>query len=123
MKKGVWVSAALVVLVLLVSAPVWAATTFNFGIKAGLSLSNVSWSDDAGDEKSILEPTFGVFALINITPMLAIQPEVNYLMTGQEWDSGTFGTVSEHFTYLHIPILLRARLMKEGKFVPVVFAG
>lgn len=122
MKKGILVCAAVVVLAVLVAAPASAATTFKFGVKIGASSSNVKWSDDAGDEKSVVKPTFGAFALIELSPTLAIQPEINYLVTGEQWDI-TDGDAIENFTYLHIPVLLRARLMKEGKFVPVVFAG
>ena len=122
MKKSLLVCAAVLVLAVLVAAPASAATNIKFGIKAGASSSNVKWSDDVGDEKSITKPTFGAFAIFELSPMLAIQPEINYLVTGEQWDI-TDGTAIENFTYLHIPILLRARLMEEGKFVPVVFAG
>jgi opacity protein-like surface antigen len=122
MKKGLLVCAAVLVLAVLVAAPASAATNIKFGIKAGASSSNVKWSDDVGDEKSITELTFGGFVIFELSPTLAIQPEVNYLVTGEQWDI-TDGNAVENFTYLHIPILLRARLMKEGKFVPVVFAG
>jgi hypothetical protein len=122
MKKRLLVCAAILVLAVLVAAPALAATNIKFGIKAGASSSNVKWSDDVGDEKSITKPTFGAFAIFELSPMLAIQPEINYLVTGEQWDI-TDGTSVENFTYLHIPILLRARLMEEGKFVPVVFAG
>jgi hypothetical protein len=118
MKK--FVIACLAVLVL--TAVVSAQTKFNFGVKAGVSMANNVWSDDDGLEKSLIRPTFGVFALINVTPMLGIQPELNYLTMGEWWDDDG-DKVVETFNYLHIPILLRARLMKEGKFVPVVFAG
>jgi len=122
MKKAVLVCAAVLVLAALASAPLKAATTFNFGIKAGASFANSLWSDDDGTEKAIVRPTFGAFALINITPMIAIQPELNYLVMGEWWDI-TDGTAIEEFTYLHIPVLLRVRLMEEGKVVPIVFAG
>ncbi len=122
MKKGLLVCAAALVLAVLVAAPASAATNIKFGIKAGASSSNVKWTDDAGDETSVTELTFGGFVIFELSPTLAIQPEVNYLVTGEKWDI-TDGTNVENFTYLHIPILLRARLMKEGKFVPVVFAG
>jgi len=122
MKKGVLVCAAVLVLAVLIAAPASAATKFNFGLKAGASSSNVKWSDDVGDEKSVTELTFGGFVIFELSPTLAIQPEINYLVTGEQWDI-TEGTNVENFTYLHVPILLRARLMKEGKFVPVVFAG
>jgi len=122
MKKGVLVCAAVLVLAVLIAAPASAATKFNFGLKAGASSSNVKWSDDVGDETSVTELTFGGFVIFELSPTLAIQPEINYLVTGEQWDI-TEGTNVENFTYLHVPILLRARLMKEGKFVPVVFAG
>ncbi len=122
MKKAVLVCAAVLVLAALVSAPLKAATTFNFGVKAGVSFANNLWSDDDGTEKAIVRPTFGAFALINITPAIAIQPELNYLVMGEWWDI-TDGTAIEEFAYLHIPVLLRVRLMKEGKVVPFVFAG
>lgn len=122
MKKSLLVCAAVLVLAVLVAAPASAATNIKFGIKVGASSSNVKWSDDVGDEKSITELTFGGFAIFELSPTLAIQPEVDYLVTGEQWDI-TDGDAVENFTYLHIPILLRAKLMKEGKFVPVVFAG
>ena len=110
------------VAVLVLTAVVSAQTKFNFGVKAGASMTNNVWSDDDGTEKSLIRPTFGVFALISLSPMLGIQPELNYLTMGEQWDI-TDGAAIETFNYLHIPILLRVRLMKEGKFVPVVFAG
>jgi hypothetical protein len=122
MKKGFLVFAAVLVFAVLIASTASAATNIKFGIKAGASSSNVKWSDDFGDETSVTEPTFGAFAIFELSPTLAIQPEINYLVTGEKWDI-TDGTNVENFTYLHIPILLRARLMKEGKFVPVVFAG
>lgn len=122
MKKSVLVCALVLVLSILVAAPAFAATTFNFGLRAGVSLSNVKWSDDLGDEQSIIKPTFGAFALVKFSPMLALQPEVNYLVTGEKWDI-TDGTNVENFTYLQIPVLLRVQFMKEGKFVPFAVAG
>ena len=122
MKKVLLVCAAVVVMAGLVSAPLAAATKFSFGVKAGVSLANNLWSDDDGTEKSILRPTFGAFALVELSPTLAIQPEINYLVTGEWWDI-TDGTNVEAFTYIHIPVLLRARFMTEGKIIPVAFAG
>jgi Outer membrane protein beta-barrel domain len=122
MKKGILVCALVLVLSVLVAVPASAAIKSNFGLRAGASMSNVKWSDDAGDEKSIVKPTFGAFALVKVTPMLAIQPEINYLVTGEKWDI-TDGTNVENFTYLQVPILLRVQFMKEGKFVPFALAG
>ena len=122
MKKSLLVCAAVVILAGLVSSPVAAATKFSFGVKAGVSLADNKWSDDTGEEKALTRLTFGGFAIYNLTPTLSIQPEINYLMTGEWWDI-TDSTNIEEFTYLHIPVLLKARLMKEGKVIPVVFAG
>ena len=124
MKKGLLVCAAVLVLAVLVAAPVSAASKkVDFGFKLGMSSSNVKWTDDDGTENSLTQATFGGLAILNLSPTLALQFEVDYLVTGETWDSEEFGTVTEKFGYLHIPVLLRAKLMKEGKFVPVVFAG
>ena len=122
MKKGLLVCAVFMVLAVLVASTASAATNIKFGIKAGASSSNVKWTDDVGDETSLTEFTIGGFVIFELSPTLAIQPEVNYLVTGEKWEV-TDGANYERFTYIHIPILLRARLMKEGKFVPVLFAG
>jgi len=122
MKKSVVVCAALLFLAVVVPAPVIAAVNFDLGIKAGVSMANNQWSDDDGTEKSLIRPTFGVFAVINLNANLAIQPELNYLTMG-EWWTVTDGKIVETFSYLHIPVLIKARLAKQGKFIPVVFAG
>ena len=108
--------------VLVLTAVVSAQTKFNFGVKAGVSMANNVWTVDDGLEKSLIKPSFGIFALINLSPWLGIQPELNYLTMGEWWDDDG-DKIVETFNYLHIPILLRARLMEEGKFVPIVFAG
>ncbi len=118
MKKAVLVCAAVLVMAALVSA----ATTFNFGIKAGGSFFKNDWSDNDGSERTLTRVTIGAFALTDITPMLGIQAEINYLTTGVWWEDNGIRS-DETYGYLHIPVLVRARLMREGTFVPVVFAG
>jgi hypothetical protein len=121
MKKTVLVCAAVLVLSVLVAAPARGATTFNWGLKAGVSFSNNAWSDDDGSEQLLFRPTFGAFALVNLTPCLAIQPEVDYLVTGERWQDEI--EVVEEFTYLHIPVLVRYQFLKESKAKPFVAAG
>jgi hypothetical protein len=125
MKKIVSLGAAMLIILALVSAPAAAEIKVNFGLKGGVSLSNNAWSDDDGSEKMLIRPTFGVFAVINLSPAIAIQPEVNYLTTGEWWYETTDGNekIVETFNYLHIPVLLKVRLMKEGKIIPAIFAG
>jgi len=122
MKKGILVFTAFLTLAALVAVPAVAATTFDFGAKAGASFFKNDWSDNDGSERTLTRVTIGAFALVNITSMIALQPEINYLTTGNWWpDDG--GKFVETYGYLHIPVLVRARLMREGTFVPVVFAG
>jgi hypothetical protein len=118
MKKGVLVCAAVLLLAALVPA---AQVTFNFGVRAGMTMANNKWTDDDGLEHAVYRPTFGVFADINLTDMIALQPEINYVSTGEWWDDD--GKVVEKFDYVHVPLLLKARLMKEGKVVPFLLAG
>ena len=77
MKKCVVVFVGVFVLAILAVGPALAAVEINFGLKAGGSFSNVSWTDDDGSEKGVFRPTFGVFAVFNLSPSLAIQPESN----------------------------------------------
>jgi hypothetical protein len=122
MRKAFLIFTAVLLLVALAPRSVAAATQLKFGIKAGMSLANNVWSDDDGTEKSLVRPTFGAFVVFNLTPMIALQPEINYLVTG-EWWTITEGKNIESFTYLHIPVLVKFQLAKEGKVIPVIFAG
>lgn len=122
MRKDALVCASFLVLGALASAQLAAATTFNFGVKAGISYTNVVWSDDVGTEKGFWKPNFGVFAVINLKPSLAIQPEVNYLTTGGKRVETTYTDV-ETFDYLHIPVLVKYSFAPRGKITPAVFAG
>jgi hypothetical protein len=118
MKRCVVLCALVLVLAALVAAPASAAMKINFGLKAGASFSNVKWSDDDGSEAMLIQPTVGGFLLVPLGSTLALQPEVNYIVHGEKWED-----VTEKFGYLQIPVLLRVKLMQEGKIVPVLFAG
>jgi len=124
MKKGVLVCAAVLVLAVLVAAPASAASKkVDFGFKLGLSSSNNKWTDDDGTENALTEATYGGLAIINLSPNIGLQVEIDYLITGETWPSVEYDTVKERFGYLHIPVLFRYKFMKEGKFIPVAFAG
>ena len=126
MKKGLLVCAAVLVMAGLVAAPATAATKFNLGVKAGVSIANNAWDDDDGSEHSLVKPTFGIFGVYNLSPNFGIQPEVNFLMTGEWWLDSFEGTEFkdvEIYSYLHIPILAKYRFGAMGKVTPVVFAG
>ena len=123
MKKGVLVCALVLVLGVLAVAPAAAAGKINFGIKAGVSFSNVSWSDDDGTEHMLIRPTFGAFALFELSPSLAVQADLDYVTTGEWWQYDDSPKFTETFNYLHIPVVLKAKLVKEGKVVPFLLAG
>ena len=126
MKRCVVVCVGVFILAVLAAAPVMAAVNFDLGIKAGVTMSNVRWSDDDGEETALIRPTFGAFALIRVNPTLEIQPEIDFMTVGEQWsfsDEGGSGKYTEVYNYIHIPVLIKARLAKQGKIVPVVFAG
>jgi hypothetical protein len=125
MSKRLFLCVMVLALAAFVSRPAAAETTFNFGLKSGASIANNLWNDDDGTEKSIYRLTFGAFAAINLTPSLAIQPEVNYLVTGEWWEetNGVVLKTVETYGYLHIPVLVKYRFMMEDSIVPSVFAG
>lgn len=123
MKKGVLVCVLVVLISGLVAAPAAAAGQINFGLKAGASFSNVSWSDDDGSEKMLVRPTFGAFALFGLSPSLAVQIDLDYVTTGEWWQYLDLPKIVETFNYLHIPVVLKAKLVKEGKVVPFLLAG
>jgi hypothetical protein len=121
MKRSVLIGTLVLVLAALVVAPASAAIQIQFGLKAGVSASNVKWSDDDGSEQMLIQPTFGGFIVVPLGSTLAIQPEVNYIVHGEKWTDD--GTITEKFGYLQVPVLLRIKLMQEGKVVPILFAG
>jgi len=126
MKKGLTVFAAVLLVAALVPQPAAAKVTFNLGVKAGVSLSNISWSDDDGQEKSIIRPTFGVLGAVHLSPMFAVQAELNYVTVGEWWEdteSVDVWKIVENFGYLQIPVLLKVRLMPESKVAPFLSAG
>jgi len=80
MRKDALVCASFLVLGALASAQLAAATTINFGVKAGISYTSVVWSDNVGTENGFWKPNFGVFAVINLRPSLAIQRSIRKAM-------------------------------------------
>jgi hypothetical protein len=121
MKRSAALCVLALVLAVLVATPASAAIKINFGLKGGVSFSNVKWSDDDGSEQMLIQPTVGGFIVVPLGSSLAIQPEVNYIVHGEKWTDEV--GITEKFSYLQIPVLLRIQLMKEGKIVPVLFAG
>lgn len=104
------------------------------GFKVGLNLANVSGSDvDAlleavtdetglnADKKMLMGFAFGGFLTFNLSPTIALQPEVLYSMKGFKV---TVEGVDVDMTlnYLEIPVLLKARF-GNSTTRPSLFAG
>jgi len=122
MKKAVFVLAVGLFVTAFFPQEAAAKIDFTLGLKAGVSISNVSWSDDDGTESSLVKPTFGVIGAFALSQTLAIQAEIDYVTMGESWEEEPYKTV-ETFNYLQIPVLLRAYLVREGSTRPFLFAG
>ena len=106
-------------------APRPAAASVDFGLKGGLSMSNITWSTGDTDATSLTKPVFGAFVAFNLGPVLAVQPEV-YYWTGGAKAEDTFeeDTVEMQlkFNYIHVPVLAKLHFGK-GSVKPMFFAG
>ncbi|MCX6571702.1 MAG: porin family protein [Candidatus Aminicenantes bacterium] len=132
MKKGLLVFSVALLLAALVPQAVAAAVDIDLGVKGGVSLAKLKWSDDTEASSNLTQPVFGVFAAFNLNKSFAIQPEI-YLLT----QGGTFSSEAEigilesvdlfeyksFYRYIHVPILAKVRLMPNEKLNPIIFAG
>jgi hypothetical protein len=126
MKKGILIFAVALLFVAFIPRPVAAAVNIDLGIKGGMSLASYKWSDDTSASKSLTSPVFGVFAAFNFGKTFAIQPEVYWLTLGGKDINDESIDVYEYrmlLNYIHVPVLAKVHLIKEGKYRPVVFAG
>lgn len=123
MKKCFVVFSAILLLAAFVPQPVAAAV--DLGIKGGVSLSSYKWSDDTSASNRLTSPVFGVFAAFNFSKTLAIQPEVYWLTLGGKdiYDDVDVYEYRMVLNYIHVPVLAKVHLIKEGKYRPILFAG
>ncbi len=125
MKKILVVFAALSVLAAVIPQPAAAETTFDLGVKGGLSMAKVKFSDAEEPFSSLNKPVFGVFFSLNLNTFFSIQPEVYLLKTGGyiEMDKGEIYRYELAFDYIHVPVLAKIKLIREGSMRPILFAG
>ncbi|MFO7446171.1 MAG: porin family protein [Ignavibacteriaceae bacterium] len=113
-------------LVLVVSFLVLGSTAFaqmNFGVKAGLNVSNFG-GDDADDTDSKTGLVLGGYMIYRFSDMFALQPELLYSMKGATGEAfGADATVS--LNYIEIPVLVKFLIPIAGgsSVTPAVFAG
>jgi hypothetical protein len=125
MKKGLVVLSVFLFAAAFMSAPAVAAV--DFGLKGGLALSNLTWAGGgpSASYDNLQKPVFGAFVTFNLSPMLAVQPEVYYWTGGAnvEVADGTDTYRMELlFNYIHVPVLAKFRF-GTGQLKPVLFAG
>lgn len=85
------------------------AQSVDFGLKGGLNLSSLSENNSGYSYQNRLGYHIGGLAQINLTPQVAIQPEVVYSSQGTKYTAN--GT--EHnlaLNYLNIPVMLQAKV-------------
>jgi len=125
MKSGLSLLSAVLLLGALLPGPLAAEGSFNLGVKGGLALSKNTWS--AGPKSGTLSrPVLGAFLSFSLSKTIAIQPEAFFLIAGGQ-DEVEIDGVTQRYdslqTFIHVPVLAKIRILKEGKLIPVVFAG
>lgn len=85
------------------------AQSVDFGLKGGLNLSSLTDNNSGYGYQNRLGYHVGGLAQINLTPQVAIQPEVVYSSQGTKYTVGA----TEHslaLNYLNIPIMVQAKV-------------
>jgi hypothetical protein len=126
MKKNLAVFGAILLFAFIIPRPAAAEVDFDLGVKGGLSLAKIKFDEAGEDFCSLKKPVFGAFLSLNLHEFFSIQPEIFFLRHG-----GMIEEVTPDYTYkyeivlsyIHIPVLVKTRLMTEGQVRPILFAG
>lgn len=92
-----------------------AQTEKSFGVKGGLNFTNL-YTEDVDDNNMLVSFNAGLIAILPITDMIALQPEVIYSGKGAELQYNNVfaeGKVKFRLSYIEVPILLRFNLTKN----------
>jgi len=92
------------------------------GIKLGSAWGSLNTNDSVFDAGATGGFTGGAFLTYNITPRLAIQPELMYVRKGAG-DNDFFGGDGYALGYLEFPVLLKYNLSPDTRLIPSVFFG
>ncbi len=127
MKKVLVVLCAFLALAAFMPRPASAAS-IDLGVKGGFSLSNLKWTGGgpSDDYCNLNKPVFGAFLAFNLNQTFAVQPEIYLWQGGACWEEEFEGTeyrADMIFSYIHVPVLAKVHLVKEGKIRPILFAG
>ncbi len=103
---------------LLLLATAGTATAQNFGVRAGVVSSNVNFIIE--DSNVDIKPdratnlAIGLFVELPFGENLAIQPELNYLGRGANFDDTAFGGSELRLSYLDLGALVKLRLNADA---------
>jgi len=92
------------------------------GIKLGAGWGSFSTNDSVLVSGTIGGFAGGAFLTYNITPRLAIQPELMYVRKGTGDNNFLFGD-GYKIGYLEFPVLLKYNFSSEKRLIPSVFLG
>jgi len=93
------------------------------GIKVGMAFATLSTDvREFGDAGPAAGFTIGAFGTYNITPALAIQPELLYVRKGLG-DADLLTSAGFRLSYVEIPLLVKYDLVRTGKTVPRLYLG
>ncbi|HUH51367.1 MAG TPA: porin family protein [Flavobacterium sp.] len=92
-----------------------AQTEKSFGVKGGVNFTNL-YTKDVDDNNMLISFNAGLVAILPITDMIALQPEVIYSGKGAELKyDNAFATGNAKFrlSYIELPVLLRFNLTEN----------
>jgi hypothetical protein len=120
MKKLMFVLMAAAIMLFAVSA-FCADGKMMFGVKAGLNMANLT-GDNVDNTSIKMGMVGGAFMCYKITDIIAVQPELLFVMKGAKRDSA--GSEEQwKINYIEIPLLLKVNMPTEGKIKPSLYAG
>jgi hypothetical protein len=82
----------------------FAQTPAKFGVKAGLNISNIEWSNNTDSRLGLHG---GLFAHIHLARQWALQPELLYSAEGAKKDFGNGEEATYVNDYVNIPLMLQ----------------
>lgn len=85
-----------------------ASAQATIGLKAGVSLANISGEGRLSDKKNLIGATAGLMADISFSDLLSFHPELLYSQKGVKFESGA-NTAQMRLSYLDVPLLLRVK--------------
>lgn len=114
----------LYIIFLLCVSGVWAQGMMHYGIKGGFTMANINGDDVPDDTDPRNGFTGGIFGIFPMNDMLAIQPEVLYVMKGhtrKSHNERSSQDINYKLDYIEVPIL--ACVMLPLAFPVNIMAG